>query len=194
VQASALVFELVSCITERRSIGFQSCKAQLYKCEEVKLNITNIFTGSATDYANFSIQVINIQNPAQAKEAKDAKNAKKKKSSALAEDVPFQELGYPGAFFEPKGKVRIKRGDTVPVMIQFMPFRLDTFKCLIVFVDPQVGEFQHEIVGETTLPDPQEDNVKPNVTIYVDGITKFDYPIPFKNPNIINMKKRHENR
>jgi hypothetical protein len=48
-----------------------------------------------------------------------------------------------------------------------MPFRLETYKCLVVFVDPLVGEFQHEIIGETLLPEPIED-VRPGITIYVD--------------------------
>jgi len=34
-----------------------------------------------------------------------------------------------------------------------MPFKLEKYKCLVIFVDPLVGEFQHEIEGETLLPE-----------------------------------------
>jgi len=54
-----------------------------------------------------------------------------------------------------------------------MPFRYENYRCLVVFVDPLVGEFQHEIFGETLLPELGED-VKPNLNIIIDQPTKFD--------------------
>ena len=72
-----------------------------------------------------------------------------------------------------------------------MPYKLDNFKCQIVFVDPNVGEFQHEIIGEVLLPDPQED-LKINTPIYVDTLSKYDFSLTFKNPNIVNLRKKVE--
>ena len=43
VQASALVFELISKITDRISLETWHIKAQLYKCEEIKIDVKNHF-------------------------------------------------------------------------------------------------------------------------------------------------------
>jgi hypothetical protein len=37
-------------------------------------------------------------------------------------------------------------------VVQFLPFEMMTHNCKVVFVDPVVGEFQHEIIGEVQLP------------------------------------------
>ncbi len=42
----------------------------------------------------------------------------------------------------------------VLLFIQFLPFVYETHKCYLVFCDPNVGEFQHTIIGETLLPEP----------------------------------------
>jgi hypothetical protein len=52
----------------------------------------------------------------------------------------------------PKSKIRIRKGDTMTFLVQFLPFDMQTHVCKVVFIDPQVGEFQHEIIGEVTLP------------------------------------------
>ena len=38
-----------------------------------------------------------------------------------------------------------------------MPFKLGTFKCQVIFVDKDVGEFQHEIQGVCEPPDQLEE-------------------------------------
>lgn len=34
-----------------------------------------------------------------------------------------------------------------------MPFKLENSKAFVVFQDPNVGEFQFELFGETLMPD-----------------------------------------
>ena len=55
------------------------------------------------------------------------------------QDPPEEK--FPGAFFSLKDKVKIRKGDKQTITIQFMPFYQETFRCQIVFVDKNVGEF-----------------------------------------------------
>ena len=75
-----------------------------------------------------------------------------------------------------------------------MPFMLEKFNCKIVFCDQNVGEFQHEILGETTLPEPIFDNIKPPFPVYVDNPKSFPFQINFKNENLLHARKIFENR
>jgi hypothetical protein len=56
------------------------------------------------------------------------------------------------AFFIPKNKIKIKKGESVAFPITFIPLERDNYHCKLIFCDPLVGEFQHEIVGEVLLP------------------------------------------
>ena len=93
-----------------------------------------------------------------------------------------------------KEKIRVKRGDSATISIQFLPFVLETHKCYVVFCDTNVGEFQHTIIGDTLLPEPIKDSVKPTFTVYVDTNHKFDIPIEFKNDFMKDARKQHEQR
>ena len=96
-------------------------------------------------------------------------------------------------FFCSREKIRIKRGDTFPLTIQFMPFVLENYQCKISFCDVNVGEFQHEILAETLLPEPLTE-IKPPFQIHVDTTSSFEIPISFRNEQITNGRKIHENR
>ena len=162
--------------------------------EEYRFPIKNIFTTSASEYADFQITIIHekILPPPPPEEKKTSKK-KPKKEEKKKEVIPEDQTIIP-AFFSMKEKIRVKRGDTVTFSVQFLPFVLETHKCFVIFCDPNVGEFQHTIIGETLLPDPIKDSLKPNFTVYVDTNHKFDIPIDFKNDMIKDARKQHEQR
>lgn len=67
-------------------------------------------------------------------------------------------------------------------------------KCYVIFSDPNVGEFQHEILGKVSMPEevieiPQQPITPP---VYVDEPRVWMLPIPFKNENIKSAKKNVE--
>lgn len=163
--------------------------------EDFRFQIKNIFTTSASEYADFQISVVHekILPPPPPEEKKTSKSKKKPKKEEKNE-LPPDDLTIIPAFFSMKEKIRIKRGDTAMISVQFLPFVLETHKCYVVFCDQYVGEFQHTIIGETLLPDPIKDSIKPNFTVYVDTNHKFDIPIDFKNDFIKDARKHHEQR
>ncbi len=74
-----------------------------------------------------------------------------------------------------------------------MPFTLEKHYCKIIFCDLQVGEFQHEIWGEALAPEPVM-GVQPPFQIFVDSSHPYEISVPFRNEQILNARKIHENR
>lgn len=64
---------------------------------------------------------------------------------------------------------------------------LDTYKCLIIFNDSNVGEFQHEILGTADPPEQIIEYKAP--TIYVDQQTITDYLITLRNEPMQKARK-----
>ena len=93
-----------------------------------------------------------------------------------------------------KEKLRIRRGETSGFYVQFLPFSLETHKCHLVFCDPEVGEFQHTIIGETSPPDPIQEGLKPNFTVYIDSNQKYSIPVDFRNDLLKEARRLHEQR
>ncbi len=116
--------------------------SKLYKLEDCKLSIKNIFANSPREFGEFQITLqheklgggsTNPLNP------KARKNLKKKKESIEPEVNDENSVDIP-PFFSMKDKIRIKRGEISYCNIQFLPFTMETFKCYIIFCDPEVNK------------------------------------------------------
>ena len=72
---------------------------------------------------------------------------------------------------------------------------METYRCKLIFTDKDVGEFQYEIIGDTTPPEIIAE-IRPNssLTVHVDTHTHYEHSIPFKNDQLGAAKKIHENR
>lgn len=198
-QAAALVFELCSNITSRTSIEKWNTSATLYQNKNEIIQIKNIFTNH--DVGDFTITILNerVEKEDESKKRKRRKLVSGQKSSKNQKNANNSNtnaenlLNLLPPFFCSKEKIKIKKGDTAPLTIFFMPFFLENYKCKIIFSDKDVGEFQHEIFGETLMPEIIGD-IRPNISLYVDTLAHFEYPIYFKNEQLAAAKKIHENR
>lgn len=47
----------------------------------------------------------------------------------------------------------IKRGSYSMLNLIFIPIVLENARCFVIFSDPSVGEFQHEILATVTMPE-----------------------------------------
>jgi hypothetical protein len=68
---------------------------------------------------------------------------------------------------------------------------MDAHKCFIIFTDPAVGEFQHEIVGTVELPNLMGD-FRPDKTLYVDVTSVTNIEIPFRNEFMMRGRRAVE--
>lgn len=83
------------------------------------------------------------------------------------------------AFFCRLERVKIKKGKAVELPITFLPLTMDIHNCHVIFTDPLVGEFQHEIIGNVELPNIGD--IKPDKTFYVDTPMIINTNISFAN-------------
>lgn len=197
VQAAALVFELRSQITGRRSEKQWTVSSALYELYEFPMQITNKF--QFADSGEFSIQIVHEKikkdDPSKRKKTKQPKADDQKSSKALnsSPKLPTQsnevlpEEQFP-SFFSRLEKVRIKKNNTVPLTLSFLPLTMDQHRCYIIFTDPNVGEFQHEVVGTVEMPNPIGD-LRPDKTLYVDTNTTTSIEIPFRNELMMKARR-----
>lgn len=126
----------------RKSVEEHHVNSKLYKLEDCKLPIKNIFANSPREFGEFQITLQHEKGGSSAAfNSKPKKNRKKKKLSAseniITESNEENSLVIP-PFFTMKEKIRIKRGEVGYCNIQFLPFTMETFKCFIIFCDPEV--------------------------------------------------------
>lgn len=68
-------------------------------------------------------------------------------SSAFSDKV-----SYPEAFWTRMDRVALRRGETVKLPIQFLPFRTGTYECRLQFSDEHLGEFVYRLTASVGLP------------------------------------------
>lgn len=56
--------------------------------------------------------------------------------------------------------LKIKKGETANLNLTLIPLMLEPQKCLLVFRDPKVGEFQYEVSGLVEPPQLNPDVLK----------------------------------
>lgn len=111
------------------------------------------------------------------------------------EIAPLEVLNAVPCFFLKQAEtIVIKRGSFSHLSLVFIPILFETQKCYVIFSDPAVGEFQHEIVGSVTLPEeivaiPEAPITPP---IYVDEQRNWTLKIPFKNDALREARKNIE--
>ena len=64
---------------------------------------------------------------------------------------------------------------------------MDPHNCHVIFTDPAVGEFQHEIIGSVELPNIGD--IKPDKTFYVDTPLIINSPISFANEQMVKARR-----
>lgn len=153
------------------------------------------------DFAEFTITIINERIEKEEDSRKRnrppgaKKQLKKKDQNSKQNNAKDNILTLIPPFFCAKDKIRLKKGESGALTMIFMPFFLETYRCKIIFTDKDVGEFQYEIIGETTLPDIIGE-IRPNnsLTVHVDTHVHYEYGLPYRNEQINAAKKIHENR
>lgn len=64
--------------------------------------------------------------------------------------------------------IKIRKGETKPLIVSFQPFQMTAHSCKVVFCDTNVGEFQHEIAGEVDMPELSTNELRLKENIFVD--------------------------
>ncbi|KAM3143753.1 Encoded by [Paramecium bursaria] len=172
----AIVYDLKSQITGRESKSVESITTQLYEQKDFSIQIQNDFFKS--DFGNFTIKLIHeriVEQP--------------KKKNKLYQEKEKQPDVFPAIFCR-LDTIRLKRNSPYQLQLQYIPLVMETQRCYIVFTDPLVGEFQHEIIAN---PDPPDIYGDPKTyQVYVDQQQIIDLQVAPRNELLLRARKSIE--
>ncbi|CAD8050766.1 unnamed protein product [Paramecium sonneborni] len=188
--AAAIVYELKGVISERVSQKIWTVSSVMYEMKEFSITVQNTFTNS--EFGHFTISIVPIkvplviETPKKKKKAMSMAEKKKDADNELKEKQRLEKLTsieFPPAFFCKQESIRLKRGAQYNLPMQYLPTQLHQQKCMVVFQDNSVGEFQYEIHGNVEPPEVLYD-LKPDLQVFIDQVASFYHHVPFFNPQL----------
>lgn len=84
--------------------------------------------------------------------------------------------------------MKLRKNVTTPFHVSYIPTSLNTTRTTLVFSNPTVGEFQHEITATVEPPAVLQD-IRPPMTLTVDQIVSWEMPVAFKNDTMAKARK-----
>lgn len=173
--AGAVVFALKAAVVSRFSMRtFTVSNVGLYEIGNSEITVANPFDKDV----DFKIRIENVPCP----EAPVFKPAKQKKGAREQpkEEPPTSERpdDFLPSFFIKQDRLWIRRGSVSKLYVQYLPITFETHRCLLVFLDPKVGEMQYEILGTPRPPAPLDTF---RVTIPIESLTTVELAVPLKN-------------
>ena len=141
------------------------------------IDIINRFP--SVDAADFSVAVITEY-------IYEKKSVKPGTVKPLSKDQEVQSI------FPKFEVVKLRKNANTAFQVSYVPISMHTTKTTLVFSNPTVGEFQHEIVAVVELPAPIQD-IKPPMNLTVDQVVNWELPVQFKNDGMLKARKIAEN-
>lgn len=129
----------------------------MYQIENMNVDVTNTFDEDV-DFTISLTDLIPKYDLNKSTKITDEDITKKKKNKGKYE---MYKCGIetktnptvPNAFWIKQTNIKLKRGQTKTIQVQFLPFENRVFKNYLVFSDSNVGEFQYELSGRGLIPD-----------------------------------------
>ena len=84
--------------------------------------------------------------------------------------------------------IKIRKNGTVNLILNYIPTSLYATKTTIFFLNPIIGEFQHEIIGSVEPPAPISE-IRPPMPLSVDQVVNWEYALNPKNDQLARAKK-----
>lgn len=197
--AAALVFDLVSKVSERKSELQEVFESKLYESKNWDIKVENIF-GSRAD---FIVELVHVRQ--HGKDDEEGKKKKKKQSQfgvkakvpppagpASASPDDKDDL-YLAPFSVKHTTLTIPKGGFEKLNVTFLPFTMDTHICHIIFRDDKVGEMQYTLQGNVTLPVPIEVTSQPQL-FFLESEMNVSVTAQATNPNLTTARWKHLER
>jgi len=139
-RAAAMVFMLVSKVVARKSERTFETESTLYELSTKEVEVRNTFGKDA----EFTVQLI---YPEKERALPPKKGLKRPNPKKVQPTVTF-----PSPFYLKNDRIKVKKGLTNSLSVQFLPFEQDRQEAYLIFVDENVGEMQYSIVGDVLPP------------------------------------------
>ncbi|CAD8092149.1 unnamed protein product [Paramecium primaurelia] len=175
---AAIVYDLKSQILGRESKSVEEVSSPLYESKDFYLQISNEFTKS--EFGNFQIKML-FEKVIETNKRKPIQNNNNK-----SQQIEQQKEVFPAIFCQSE-IVKMKKGSQLQLQLRYVPMVLEQQRCFLIFTDPNVGEFQHEILATAELPEIQQE-VK-QYQVFVDQPAIMEYMILPKNEQIFKARE-----
>lgn len=139
-RAAVMVFMLVSKVVARKSERVFETESSLYELVTKDVEVRNTFGKDA----EFTVQLV---YPEKERAFVPKKGLKRPNPKKILPTVTF-----PPPFYLKNDRIKVKKGLTNTLSVQFLPFELDRQEAYLIFVDENVGEMQYSIVGNVLPP------------------------------------------
>lgn len=170
------MFDLKSNITGKVSEKIWNIAGALYEQVDFPIDIVNRFT--SVEVADFSVTI-------QTEYIYEKKSVKPGTIKPLTKEQELQTI------FPKFEVVKLRKNVNTQFQIAYIPTSLHTTKTTLVFSNPNVGEFQHEITATVDPPAVLQD-IKPPMVLTVDQIVSWEMPVQFKNEAMMRARKGTE--
>lgn len=200
--AATMVFNLRSVVTTRPAVETKSLTSPCYEPNVVDVAVRNPFDEDAV----FRVTLVQSRTETTArkpgkrkgKKGKGARGPPRRGGSASSSSaarrggpaapvIPKPEVKLPDPFcLLRRDEIKIPAGGVQRLPIQFLPFEEGDYRCLVVCVDEEHGEFVYEILGEATLP-VLLDRFKYKAELKAS--MSRDLVLPFRNPGIAKAER-----
>ncbi|EGR30900.1 hypothetical protein IMG5_121460 [Ichthyophthirius multifiliis] len=193
VQTAAIVFDLQSQIKGRISEKIIHINSNLYECNDRhQIQVTN---KSITQDGEYEVQIIHIKP-----EIQHENNSKTKRNPQFKNSNKIQthdEEIFPSFFCRQYNtqKLRIKKNSSANINILFIPLIMQTQRCYLIFKDPNIGEFQYEIIGTVDSPLMYPEIIKLPLNsqpIYIETTTNIEIQLNVQNEAQKRARKQIE--
>ena len=193
--ASTLVFQLRSDVHSRKSTKTIRCETTTYAKQLIDVEVSNPFAADSV----FGIELIQQQTKkGEALEMKTRKvrrqqRLKSKKDKREPEKAADPAIQWPNSFHISINELKLESNGSKVMQLEFMPIVPGEYRCQIVFLDPNHGEFVYEIIGLSKLPLPLE---KLQFNMTYQAVNNYVLKLPSKNSFLESclseMKDRNE--
>jgi hypothetical protein len=171
--AGAVVFNLRANVVNRFSMRtFTISNVNLYEIGNSEITVSNPFDKDV----DFKIKIENVAVVAEV----PVKPVKNKKGGKDEQQTDRSDKGgdFLPSFFIKQDRLWIRRGSVAKLYLQYLPITYETHRCLLIFLDPKVGEMQYEILGTPKPPAPLDTF---RITIPIESLSTVEINVPFKN-------------
>ena len=140
-RAAAMVFMLVSKVVARKSEKVVETESSLYELTTKEVEVKNTFGKDA----EFTVQLTYPE--------KEHGHVPKKAPHKRQNQKKVQPtIVFPPPFYLKNDRIKVKKGLTNILSVQFLPFEMERQEAYLIFVDENVGEMQYSIVGSVLPP------------------------------------------
>ena len=159
--ASTMVFLLRSAVHSRRAVRTIKVDARCYEPAIAEVVVTNPFKSECQFQITLSQEFLDGVSAAKGGKRKGDGTRRRSRpgvESAASSNAITSSTSekFPDPFWTKLVTLKMRGGASTPMPVQFLPFRPGEYRCDIVLLDENVGEFLYEVLGTAVLPAPTD--------------------------------------